>query len=178
MEQKEKKIIFYVLTTISILVLIDLIADLSEGANWGHFAFEGFIALLSLVGVYVVLRDSFHLKKELVFEKNQNVLLKEQEIAWKEKNKKLTLGLSSAIDEQLEKWRLSNSEKEVALLLLKGCSLKEIASIRNTTEKTARVQSMAIYSKAGLASRSELAAFFLEDLLEPIASGKNQSDNI
>jgi hypothetical protein len=38
-----------------------------------------------------------------------------------------------------------------------------------TTEKTARVQSMAIYSKAGLAGRSELSAFFLEDLL-PAAS--------
>ncbi|MGE3975871.1 MAG: helix-turn-helix transcriptional regulator, partial [Bdellovibrionales bacterium] len=50
---------------------------------------------------------------------------------------------------------------------LKGLSLKEIAGVRNTTEKTARVQSTAIYSKAGLSGRSELSAFFLEDLLLP-----------
>ena len=72
-----------------------------------------------------------------------------------------------AIDEQLDKWGLTSAEKEVAFLLLKGLSSKEIAHIRNTAEKTARVQSMAIYSKSGLANRSELSAFFLEDLLVP-----------
>ncbi len=46
-------------------------------------------------------------------------------------------------------------------------SLKEVAEIRGTVEKTARAQSMSIYSKAGLSGRSELAAFFLEDLLLP-----------
>ena len=71
------------------------------------------------------------------------------------------------IDAQLSNWNLSVSEKEVAFLLLKGMSLKELAEIRKTTEKTARAQSIAIYSKAGLAGRSELSAFFLEDLLPP-----------
>ena len=52
-------------------------------------------------------------------------------------------------------------------LLLKGLSLKEIADIRHTTEKTARAQSGSIYAKSGLSGRSELAAFFLEDLLVP-----------
>lgn len=42
-----------------------------------------------------------------------------------------------------------------------------IAQLRNTAEKTVRSQSVAIYSKSGLAGRSELAAFFLEDLLGP-----------
>jgi DNA-binding CsgD family transcriptional regulator len=64
---------------------------------------------------------------------------------------------------------LTVSEKEVAFLLLKGLSLKEIAAIRETSEKTARAQSTAIYEKSGLAGRSELAAFFLEDLLAPSA---------
>ncbi|HOZ25356.1 MAG TPA: hypothetical protein PLI83_11310, partial [Thermomonas sp.] len=42
-----------------------------------------------------------------------------------------------------------------------------IAQARGTSEKTARVQSSAIYAKSGLAGRSELSAFFLEDLLPP-----------
>jgi DNA-binding CsgD family transcriptional regulator len=75
--------------------------------------------------------------------------------------------LARAIDQQLSKWNLSLAEKEVAFLLLKGLSLKEVAHVRNTTEKTARVQSMAVYAKAGIAGRSELSAFFLEDLLLP-----------
>jgi hypothetical protein len=38
---------------------------------------------------------------------------------------------------------------------------------RHTSEKTARVQSSAVYAKSGLSGRSELSAFFLEDLLPP-----------
>ena len=41
--------------------------------------------------------------------------------------------------------------------------------LRGTHEKTVRAQSASIYAKAGLAGRSELAAFFLEDLLVPRA---------
>ena len=56
---------------------------------------------------------------------------------------------------------------EVGFLLLKGITLKEIADIRQTQLKTVQQQSQSIYQKTGLASRSELAAFFLEDLLPP-----------
>ena len=79
-------------------------------------------------------------------------------------------GLSQSIDRQLDQWQLSASEKQVAFLLLKGLSLKEIAAARRTTEKTARIQSSAIYAKSSLGGRSELSAFFLEDLLPPPGS--------
>lgn len=91
---------------------------------------------------------------------------KEAEL-WRADSRKYIDGLALAIDQQLSKWNLSVAEKEVAFLLLKGFSLKEIAELRKTTEKTARVQSVAIYEKAGLAGRAELSAFFLEDLLLP-----------
>jgi len=45
--------------------------------------------------------------------------------------------------------------------------LKEIADMRNTKLKIVQQQSQSIYQKTSLASRSELAAFFLEDLLPP-----------
>ena len=76
-------------------------------------------------------------------------------------------GLARSIDRQLDHWKLSAAEKEIAFLLLKGLSLKAIADLRGTGEKTVRAQSAAIYAKAGLAGRSELSAFFLEDLLVP-----------
>lgn len=77
-------------------------------------------------------------------------------------------GLGQTIDQQLSVWGLTESEKEIALLLIKGYALKEIADIRRTTEKTARAQSTSIYAKSGLSGRSQLSAFFLEDLLLPI----------
>lgn len=72
-----------------------------------------------------------------------------------------------AIDRQFERWGLFAAEREVALLLLKGLSHKEVASARETSERTVRQQALAVYRKAGLSGRAELAAFFLEDLLLP-----------
>ena len=50
-------------------------------------------------------------------------------------------------------------------MLLKGLSLKEIASLRDTREKTVRQQASTIYGKSGLEGRHALAAWFLEDFL-------------
>ena len=66
---------------------------------------------------------------------------------------------------QFNEWLLSPSETEVALLLLKGLSIKEIADARATQEKTVRKQASAIYEKSGLAGRHELSAWFFEDML-------------
>jgi len=66
------------------------------------------------------------------------------------------------------RWNLTEAERAVALLLLKGLSLKEIAALRATTERTIRAQAHALYAKAGVTGRASLSAFFLEDLLAPI----------
>ena len=81
-------------------------------------------------------------------------------------------GLGAAIRRQFADWRLTASESDVATLMLKGLSHKEIARVRNSSAATVRQQAAAIYGKSGLASRAELAAFFLEDLLpSPIEGG-------
>ena len=76
-------------------------------------------------------------------------------------------GLGSAIQQQFAEWRLTASESDVAILMLKGLSHKEIAQIRNSSAATVRQQAAAIYGKSGLSSRAELAAYFLEDLFPP-----------
>jgi DNA-binding CsgD family transcriptional regulator len=62
-------------------------------------------------------------------------------------------------------WGLSPSEKEVAFLLIKGMSTQEIADLRATKIGTVKSQTSSIYQKANLKGRSELVAFFVEDLL-------------
>ena len=71
------------------------------------------------------------------------------------------------IDRQFRRWKLTPAEAEVAMLLLKGLSHKETAGVRGTSERTVREQARSLYKKGGLAGRSELSAFFLEDLLVP-----------
>ncbi len=76
-------------------------------------------------------------------------------------------GLSESIDQQFHQWKLSKAEKQIALLLLKGYSLKEIAIARGVSERTVRQQATQIYKKASISGRAELSAFFLEDLMIP-----------
>ncbi len=76
-------------------------------------------------------------------------------------------GLGAAIDHQFAAWKLTPTEREVALLLLKGHGHKQIAGATQRSERTVRQHAVAVYQKSGLGGRAELAAFFLEDLLLP-----------
>jgi DNA-binding CsgD family transcriptional regulator len=87
----------------------------------------------------------------------------------------LLRGLSDQIDRQFEKWGLTAAEREIALLMLKGLRHKEIAGVRGTSERTVRQQALTIYKKAGLDGRTDLTAFFLEDLLQPVEAGGRRS---
>jgi len=50
-------------------------------------------------------------------------------------------------------WKLTDAEREVGLLILKGLSLKEIAAVRVTSERTIHAQAQSIDAKAGLSGR-------------------------
>ncbi len=74
-------------------------------------------------------------------------------------------GLSRAIAAQFQAWALTEAEADVAGLMLKGLSHREIASLRQCSEGTVRQHATTIYRKSGLSNRAQLTAFFLEDLL-------------
>ena len=89
----------------------------------------------------------------------------------KERYDKLSGELETATREQtgsiaskFEEWKLSPAESEVAWMILKGLSFKEIAQARGTSERTVRQQAQSIYSKSGLNNRSDLSGYFLEDM--------------
>jgi DNA-binding CsgD family transcriptional regulator len=88
---------------------------------------------------------------------------------WRAEAHEALEGLGAAIERQCDRWALTEAERAVAVLLLKGLSMKEIADARGTAERTARQQALAVYRKAGLGGRAELSAYFLEDLLLPSA---------
>lgn len=167
MNKRERLIISGILLSISLMTTFDLLTDLGEGVVWWHVVIEGSVAVMALVGVYLLVKGTFTLRKSLKNERERSAKLIEENIHWIESAKKFLDGLSKSIDMQLDKWELSKSEKEVAFLLIKGLSLKEIAEYRSTAEKTTRTQATSIYAKSGLSGRSQLAAFFLEDLFLP-----------
>jgi len=73
----------------------------------------------------------------------------------------------AVMQKQFDAWRLTSSEQDVVIGMLKGLSFREIAALRDTREKTVRQQASSVYRKSGVAGRNELAAWFFEDLLEP-----------
>jgi DNA-binding CsgD family transcriptional regulator len=87
--------------------------------------------------------------------------------AWRSSAEQVLAGLGRAIDERLAGWGLTPVEREIALLLLKGRSHKQIAYATGRSERTVRQHAVTIYQKSGLGGRAELAAFFLEGLPDP-----------
>lgn len=154
----------------------DLLADLREGLTVAHAGVEGALVLIGFGGAGWMLarfRALTRRAQELRGEAERltaHLDQSRQEAArWRLEAGDLITGLSAAIDRQLAQWGLSPAEKAVALLLLKGLSHKEVAAVRDVSETTVRQQARAIYRKAGLPGRADLAAFFLEDLLGPRA---------
>jgi len=165
--KQERWVVAGTLAIILVMVGIDLLNDSGEGVAVWHVFVEGSAGLAAVFGIFYLLRGAFSLRRRLDEEVANFSAFKQEAEQWRAESRKYVDGLSKAIDQQLSKWNLTTAEKEVAFLLLKGIGLKEIAAIRKTSDKTARVQSIAVYAKAGLSGRSELAAFFLEDLLVP-----------
>ena len=103
----------------------------------------------------------------------QLTLLRDLEVArlqgqrWRAESRALLNGLGDAIETQFSRWNFTDAEREVALLLLKGKSHKEIAHATGRSERTVRQHAVVVYQKSGCAGRAELAAFFLEDLVLP-----------
>ncbi len=142
---------------------MDLFADLAHGADTAHVLKEGLLVLLSLLAIIW-----------LFYEKNiqqQKIKHLKEELKQTSKNKAdqyIVEGrrqLAKIISQQFIQWQLTQSETEVGLLLIKGLSLKEIAALRNTAEKTVRQQASAIYKKSKISGRHAFAAWFIEDIL-------------
>jgi DNA-binding CsgD family transcriptional regulator len=120
------------------------------------------------VGVALLFRVSERQRDEHLRVIRDLELARVQGQRWRTESRTLLNGLGEAIEGQFSRWNLTEAEREVALLLLKGLSSKEVATVRAVSERTVREQARSIYSKTGLTGRAALSAFFLEDLLAPI----------
>jgi DNA-binding CsgD family transcriptional regulator len=157
------------LAAIALLIGWDLATDYGKGASTLHLVLELSVLLLASGLFTFILLQRLRAAQQLrQLERSLTVRTAEAE-AWRDRYQQTLAGLGEAIQAQFEDWSLSDAESQIALLLLKGLSLKEISTVRGTGERTVREQARAVYRKAGLAGRSELSAFFLEDLLLPTA---------
>lgn len=141
-----------VLLSAMLFFAYDIISDLSVGSDSsGHIIVEILVSLAITAVLFQELKRVASLK---------NAVHAEQM-----KTARLSGELFAVMNKQFSDWGLSPSEHEVALLLIKGMSMKEISEMRQVKEKTVRQQATQIYAKSGYAGRHELAAHFIEDLM-------------
>jgi DNA-binding CsgD family transcriptional regulator len=141
-----------ILASATLFFAYDIVADfLEDGESMLHVVIESLVFIAILIVLLVELRRVSHLQVEVRLERD--------------KTARLSGELLSVMRGQFSDWGLSPSEYEVALLLIKGLSMKEISLARGVKEKTVRQQATGIYAKSGYAGRHELVAHFIEDLM-------------
>lgn len=133
----------------------DIVVDLLTGIDsLVHITIE-FIVFVAITAVLATeLRHVGQLHRAIRVEKSRTARLAGE--------------MLQVMNSQFQVWGLTASESDVALLLIKGLSMKEIAEARQVKEKTIRTQAANIYAKSGYAGRHELAACFIEDLMSAV----------
>ena len=141
-----------VLISASLFFAYDIVSDIfGKSEDWLHIAVEFTVFLAIVLVLYREIMRLRELKSELVEERARAARLSGELLAF--------------MQGQFARWGLSPSESDVALLLIRGLSMKEIAGARQVKEKTVRQQAASVYAKSGYAGRHELVAHFIEDLM-------------
>lgn len=141
-----------VLIIASVFFAVDIYDEfVSPHAGYWHTALEACVFIATIAA--------------LAFEFQRIMRLRRQVVIEHERAARLSGELHRHIEKAFERWHLTEAEREVAIMLIKGLSMMEIAAARAVKEKTVRQHATNIYAKAGCANRSELASLFIEDLI-------------
>ncbi len=167
-----------VLLLMALMGIADLFNDGTLRQRWGHALLEvTFLVLCLGAAIWLFSEVLRQVRKTGELQKVVHAQTAERD-AWRAQAQDYLRGLGEAIALQCRQWKLTPAESEVALLLLKGFSTKEIALLQDRSERTVRQHAIAVYRKAHLSGRAELSAFFLEDLLLPQSGEAMQGDSV
>ncbi|TGL80018.1 helix-turn-helix transcriptional regulator [Leptospira yasudae] len=165
---QEKRFYFFSLYVFLILLwILEEILTFAFDINWiersqAYFtSIEAAFGLLSIVGIFFLFQEIRHTQADIESAKvaieglkNKNQLLVHTNQSFWE-----------SLQRQLEEWDLTDKEKEIALLLLRGMSNHQIAAIRGKSLKTIENQTFSIYQKSGTTGKLEFIAYFISPLL-------------
>ena len=86
--------------------------------------------------------------------------------------------MDSYVHGKFDEWSLTSAERDIAMYMLKGLSIAEIAAARSTAEGTVKAQTSNIFRKTGVASRMELMSLFLDEFLDVGAGIGNRQSQV
>lgn len=146
---------------------VDLVLDSPDSLLSPHAIYEILLVGASMTAFFFLWRGWFKASHAVTQARQELAERKAERDAWRASAESALAGFGRAIEQRFAAWGLTPAESEVALLLLKGRSHKEIAYLTDRSERTVRQHAVSVYQKSHLAGRAELAAFFLDDVALP-----------
>ena len=146
---------------------VDLVLDAPESLRSAHVLFELLLIGAAMTTFVMLWRGWWRARRSLAETHEALERQRAERDAWRSSAEAALAGLGRAIEAKFEAWQLTPVEREIALLLLKGHSHKQIAFDTGRSERTVRQHAVDIYQKSGLRGRAEFAAFFLEGVALP-----------
>ncbi len=138
-----------------IFLVFDVAADLSGLDDQESFAENHYFELLVIIALVLSFIIIGRQLRRLV-DRNKRV----------EGQLKIASGaFHELLQQNFDEWDLTSSEKDVALLAIKGLGIQEISKVRQTKQGTVKAQLNAIYRKAGVNGRPQLISTFVEELM-------------
>ena len=131
----------------------DVIADLSGGGHLEdlHLGLET-LAALTLIGGVVFLMVELQRLLARVDDMDTGLRVARGQMA-------------EVVEGFFEDWTLTQAERDVAMMILKGLDNEAIAKVRNTAPGTVRAQTTSIYSKSDTHGRAQFVSLFMEELM-------------
>jgi len=171
-DEREIPVVFAaILLLVVVGGVIDLALDRPATLASPHVLFELMLISISVAAAAYLAHGWYQTQRDLSAIQDEAERQQRQRDAWRERAAAILGGLGTEVATQFDAWSLTPTERRIALLLLKGYSHKRMARTTGTSERTVRQHSVAVYRKAGLAGRAELAGFFLDPLMLPDEEG-------
>jgi DNA-binding CsgD family transcriptional regulator len=154
-----------ILAIVAVGAVVDVMLDAPESWLTPHVLLELGLAGFSVAMIVLLASRWRRVQRSLLHAERRLEQGRAERDEWRRRAQESLASLAAAIDQQLQVWQLTPAEREVAFGLLRGFSHKRIAALSRRSERTVRQHAIAVYHKAGLGGRAELAAYFLDDLL-------------
>ncbi len=140
----------------------DVTRDIALEGIHLHNIFEGFVSAALVLGVVF---GAMEMRRSQAETNRANAALSAASGAF-----------ARLIEAYFERWKLTPAEADVALFVIKGMDVADIASLRGSASGTVRAQLANIYAKAEVSSRSQVVCLFIDDLLAgPIVGAEVRS---
>jgi len=131
----------------------DVIIDLIEHeTKTMHFYLE-VLFVFAMIFLFIFQIREFKVLRGEIASTNEKLLI-------------LKKGTTELINSQINLLKFTAAETDIAWLLIKGTSYKDVAKFRNVSERTVNQQVTGIFKKSNVRNRHEFITSFIEDLME------------